>query len=271
MLSSGQPTVSRCVEQPGHVTCKSLSPFERGSSGLTRGERLSVGHSNAIKQILLATYRALSQLPPSHLHPDLVIPALDPPVTVNGNSNGNGHSTPSSPLVRPVATKHHLLQQQNELASPYASRPSSPTRAKLPPINVFLFQYVWLGLAGISTPADSDAFRALVMRDLCVSEARVKVTNGESAQIEVQVGRLADARADVNILAAPALDLPGVDNVVAVVCGTGTVGRTIRVGKVKSAQSSPALEGVDSAPQGTRKVRQLPLEDVAVARGWGYL
>lgn len=73
------------------------------------------------------------------------------------------------------------------------------------------------------------------------------------------------------MLAAPALDLPGVDHVVAVVCGTGTVGRTIRVDKVQSAQSSPGLEGVDASRQVPRKVRQLPLEDVAVARGWGYL
>lgn len=73
------------------------------------------------------------------------------------------------------------------------------------------------------------------------------------------------------MLAAPALDLPGVDHVVAVVCGTGTVGRTIRVDKVQSAQSSPGLDGVDAGPQVPRKVRQLPLEDVAVARGWGYL
>ena len=74
------------------------------------------------------------------------------------------------------------------------------------------------------------------------------------------------------MLAAPALDLPGVDHVVAVVCGTGTVGRTIRFDKVASAQSSPGLEGVDGTPSHSgRKVRQLPLEDVAVARGWGYL
>lgn len=73
------------------------------------------------------------------------------------------------------------------------------------------------------------------------------------------------------MLAAPALDLPGVEHVVAVVCGTGTVGRTIRVDKVPSAHSSPGLEGVNGGGQGSRKVRQLPLEDVAVARGWGYL
>jgi hypothetical protein len=75
---------------------------------------------------------------------------------------------------------------------------------------------------------------------------------------------------DVNILAAPALDIPGVDHVVAVVCGTGTVGRTIRIDKIHSAESSPSLEGVDKT-KSVGKLRQLPLEDVAVARGWGYL
>jgi hypothetical protein len=61
-----------------------------------------------------------------------------------------------------------------------------------------------------------------------------------------------------------------VDHVVAVVCGTGTVGRTIRIDKIQSAESSPSLEGVDKT-KGVGKLRQLPLEDVAVARGWGYL
>lgn len=57
----------------------------------------------------------------------------------------------------------------------------------------------------------------------------------------------------------------------AVVCGTGTVGRTIRIDKVTSAESSPGLEGVDVGTKGVGKLRRLPLEDVAVARGWGYL
>ena len=64
----------------------------------------------------------------------------------------------------------------------------------------------------------------------------------------------ADAVADVNLLAAPALDVPSIKHVVAVVCGTGTVGRTIRVGHASG-----------------KGVRQLPLEDVAVSRGWGYM
>lgn len=55
---------------------------------------------------------------------------------------------------------------------------------------------------------------------------------------------------DVNLLAAPALDLPDIDHVIALVAGTGTVGRAIKVGDKK---------------------RGLPLEDVAMSRGWGYL
>lgn len=56
---------------------------------------------------------------------------------------------------------------------------------------------------------------------------------------------------DVNLLAAPALALPDVDYVVTVVCGTGTVGRTLRIGGDTE--------------------RGLPLKDVAVSRGWGHL
>jgi hypothetical protein len=156
--------------------CKFPHFFPRLEELFLIRNRLSVGHHNAINQILLATYRALAQLPTSHLHPELIIPPLSDPTSTNGYSTPL--PAPSSPLARPQAVKHHFLPQTS-LASPYASRPGSPTRTKLPAINVPLFQYVWLGLAGISTPADSKAFAALVSRDLCVSEARVKVTNGQ--------------------------------------------------------------------------------------------
>jgi len=59
---------------------------------------------------------------------------------------------------------------------------------------------------------------------------------------------------DVNLLAAPALVLPDIRHVVAVVCGTGTVGRTLRIRELRP-----------------NEPKQLPLEDVAVSRGWGYL
>jgi hypothetical protein len=61
---------------------------------------------------------------------------------------------------------------------------------------------------------------------------------------------------DVNLLAAPALEIPNIRHVVAVVCGTGTVGRTLRI------SHSARVPGAK---------RTLPLEDVAVSRGWGHL
>lgn len=172
-LSSGAKTAWKSGEQPDRVMC--MSPPSRFSRHQLTCS-LSVGHHNAIKQILLATYRALSQLPASHLHPELVIPPLSDPTSTNGHSTPL--HAPSSPLARPTAVRHHLVNQA-ELASPYASRPGSPTRTKLSAINVPIFQYVWCGLAGISTPADSKAFATLVKRDLCVSESRIKVTNGQ--------------------------------------------------------------------------------------------
>lgn len=81
---------------------------------------------------------------------------------------------------------------------------------------------------------------------------------------------------DVNLLAAPALHLSGIDHCVAVVCGTGTIGRTIRI-RDHAAQLPPSPP-VDGAPNGTmngtkkpRRRQGLPLEDVGVSRGWGYM
>jgi hypothetical protein len=71
-------------------------------------------------------------------------------------------------------------------------------------------------------------------------------------------------RADVNLLAAPALEMPGMKHVVAVVCGTGTVGRTIEISPSTLAETADHEE-VGSA------TRQLPLTDVGVSRGWGWL
>lgn len=64
---------------------------------------------------------------------------------------------------------------------------------------------------------------------------------------------------DVNLLAAPALEIPGINHVLALVCGTGTVGRTIRINRNLGL----------SADQGKR--RELPLEDLGISRGWGYM
>jgi len=59
----------------------------------------------------------------------------------------------------------------------------------------------------------------------------------------------------VNLLAAPALELTGITHAVAVVCGTGTVGRTIAV----------------TSPRSLGGAKTLPLEDIGVSRGWGFL
>lgn len=78
--------------------------------------------------------------------------------------------------------------------------------------------------------------------------------------------------ADVNLLAAPALHLSGIDHCVAVVCGTGTIGRTIRV-RDHTVQLPPSPPGDSFAPNETKPQRRqgLPLEDVGVSRGWGYM
>lgn len=82
---------------------------------------------------------------------------------------------------------------------------------------------------------------------------------------------------DVNLLAAPALHQSGIDHCVAVVCGTGTIGRTIRIrGKGEELPPSPPGDGreaeIDNAASKENALDQgLPLEDVGVARGWGYM
>lgn len=67
----------------------------------------------------------------------------------------------------------------------------------------------------------------------------------------------------MNLLAAPALQLEGIKHVCAVVCGTGTVGRTIEIA------STPKTAIEDSISGGV--VRQLPIADVGVSKGWGWL
>jgi hypothetical protein len=68
----------------------------------------------------------------------------------------------------------------------------------------------------------------------------------------------------VNLLAAPALNLPGIKHVAAVVCGTGTVGRTLEV-------QHPTLVLNGNSVGVAEPLRTLPLDDVAVSRGWGYM
>ncbi|CAD6583383.1 MAG: hypothetical protein TREMPRED_003535 [Tremellales sp. Tagirdzhanova-0007] len=257
-----------CADGGGSKVCvviRSSDGLEvRGTAGPCNVQ--SVGHFPAIQAILLATYRALSLLPPSHLPPNFTLPSS---LSAPSPSTPKLHSHPLSNLTLPI--------------SPYASRPNSPspTRASpLPPLSTPLFQYAWLALAGISTLADGNGFLPHVMRGLCISEDRVKITNGglpvsSPSHIPVQAFKPEHGRRqalaarvgidlfspDVNLLAAPAFDLPGIEHVVAVVCGTGTVGRTIRVG-LAAAEPSDEMQG---------KVQKLPLQDVAVSRGWGYM
>ena len=138
--------------------------------------RQSVGYANAIQAILLATYRALVQLPPRYLPSGFTLPAL-PKLTARPLSSSPSRAPP------------HLggLNIEGLVTAPpsrQSSRPPSPTsNASLPPIDRSheLFQYVWCGLAGISTPDDVDAFQSLVVEGLGAARERVKITNGESS------------------------------------------------------------------------------------------
>ena len=207
----------------------------------------------ASQAILLATYRALSLLPASYLPSDLTIPPLIAASVPRPHVNGV-QSVKALPHMPVVSTP----------ASPLGSRAPSPSRnppSPLPAINVPLFKYAWLALAGISTPADAAGFLDPHMTvALNLFPEQIKVTNGELFDRPVcfregsEMAKLILLFADVNLLAAPALGMPNIKHVVAVVCGTGTVGRTISVGHA-----------------GGKGVRQLPLEDVAVSRGWGYM
>ncbi|WVN89107.1 uncharacterized protein L203_104323 [Cryptococcus depauperatus CBS 7841] len=238
-----------------NVVIKSVDGLEvRGSAGPSN----SVGYTLAVQSLLLATYRALAQLPPTMLPSDLVIPPLEPvlgshlPFTQLAQ---NQLPTPPSsvgsasfaqqylpPVMNPIAHGHQQSLASLPLSlhpanlSPNSSRPTTPatveprlqprghTRTKLPPINTPIFRSAWLGLAGISCRADEEAFARVIAAPLGLDESRVKVTNALSLHM---------------------------DHVLALVAGTGTVGRTIKV------------------REGRR--RGLPLEDVAVVRGWGYL
>lgn len=280
---------------------------------IARTEQLSsqsVGYASATQSLLLATYRALAQLPRSHIPPSLLMPSIDlsdstrsspqlqaVPMTLKNQLP----SPPSSVGSKPTAT-HNLPSVMNHItleppstssssSSSYSLGPSSspstshssptsipsshlssyptltdksistphprnPTpRMRLPSLNVPVFQYAWLALAGISCKADEEAFGKVACRVLGLDMERLKVTNGELLMALLSlffffITELIRVWKDVNLLAAPALDLPGIDHVLALVAGTGTVGRTIKVGM---------------------KERGLPLEDVAMSRGWGYL
>ncbi|BEJ16792.1 hypothetical protein CspHIS471_0601930 [Cutaneotrichosporon sp. HIS471] len=132
--------------------------------------------------------------------------------------------------------------------SPPPSGYNTP-RAKWSSMTEPLFQHCWIALAGMTTPSDATAFIPFVSKVLCTAPERISMTN------------------DVNLLAAPALHLSGIEHCVAVVCGTGTIGRTIRV--QEHAAKLPPSPPIDGMPE--KKRRGLPLEDVGVSRGWGYM
>lgn len=177
----------------------------------------------------------------------------------NGVNGVNGHSN----LVIPTPVSAHSKILISTPSSPFNSRPSSPRLPPLPPLDAPLFRYVWLGLAGISADSDAIAFLPTVLKNLNTEQERVKITNGESfSPFSIDVTRAEVT--DVNLLAAPALNLPGIQHVAAVVCGTGTVGRTIEIAQKESTD-------VVLSEKGRGKVKGLPLTDVGVSRGWGWL
>jgi hypothetical protein len=145
--------------------------------------RQSVGHGPAIQAILLATYRALSLLPRSHLPSNFHIPSLAlPALSTTVSTTSVPQNLPSAALDTPPSLQSRNAQQLTIIsvpASPFNSRPGSPNIPHLPPISVPLFTYVWLGLAGISTKTDAKAFMPYVAEGLCVDEARAKITNGK--------------------------------------------------------------------------------------------
>ncbi|WWC99863.1 hypothetical protein V866_006772 [Kwoniella sp. B9012] len=165
----------------------------------------SVGYQAASQSLLLAIYRALSQLSNIYIPSDLYIPPL-PLLTSEGGPS---------------------------------------TYQKLPNLNVSVFQYAWLGLAGVNCESDARGFMPFATGALALTQDKIKLSN------------------DVNLLAAPALDIPGIEHVVTVVAGTGTIGRTIRV--------SPAPKSSDQTQTQISSSSKLPLEDIGIARGWGYL
>ncbi|WVF70290.1 hypothetical protein IAT40_005079 [Kwoniella sp. CBS 6097] len=220
------PQLVLCADGGGSKVCVVIRAEDglevRGTAGPCNVQ--SVGHSAAAQSLLLAIYRALSLLPLSHTPQDLLKP---PAIAIASRPS----LIPSHPLHN--SSNHPFSTQLHTTAAP----------TKLPNLNVQVFRYAWLGLAGINCETDAKGFIGHAANALNISQDRVKLSN------------------DVNLLAAPALDLISIDHVVAMVAGTGTIGRTIKVAR---AQSASTLEEMGKKPS-------LPLEDVAVARGWGYL
>ncbi|TYJ54842.1 hypothetical protein B9479_004513 [Cryptococcus floricola] len=262
-LSPARPQLILCADGGGSKVCvvvRSEDGLERrGYAGPSNVQ--SVGYHAASQNILRATYRALSLLPSTHIPPDLeippvqdiscpssgcvspvpqaiapvsVIPAPSAALPIALHANGKGLPTPPRSLSSALGEPNLAAAMNNTLAPPLPPPSSRPDL--LPPLNVPLFRSAWLGLAGISSKNDQDSFGRYIAGSLAMDAGRVKISN------------------DVNLLAAPALNFPGITHVLTLVAGTGSVGRTIRLNSPTAGQK-----------------QTLPLDDVAVAKGWGYL
>ncbi|KAK4052324.1 hypothetical protein OIO90_004405 [Microbotryomycetes sp. JL221] len=123
------------------------------------------------------------------------------------------------------------LRSVDSLADYAKVQQTAATANGTPPMDVRVFQKVWLGLAGIGYVADIEAFAPFVKRAFAIphdDSASLKITN------------------DGDLLAASCILLPHVDSTVAIIAGTGTKGLAF----VKA-------EG--------------ELHLVGVSGGWGYL
>ncbi|ORY34265.1 hypothetical protein BCR39DRAFT_477181 [Naematelia encephala] len=219
------PSLVLCADGGGskvHVCIRTSDGLEvRGTAGPCNVS--SVGHALAVQRLLLATYRALACLPPSHLPSTFQHPLLP-----------SDSLSMSSSFHIPTPNKADVTPYASHTQTPQPSRPSSPsTSATMPSLNVPLFAAIWLGLAGLQTPANAAAFTPKVCKAFNAPLDRVRLTN------------------DVILLAAPVLSRQEFNYVAAVVCGTGTVGRTIRLDRQES--------------------HGIGLEVVGYSRGWGHL
>lgn len=113
----------------------------------------SVGHIPAADRILEATYRALAQLPASHLPAGFA---------------------PPMPVPNPSAIPSGI---RSRMGSPTPSGANTP-RARWHSLTEPLFQHCWIALAGMTTPSDATAFIPFVSNVLCTAPERISMTNG---------------------------------------------------------------------------------------------
>ena len=113
---------------------------------------------------MLATYRAMGQLPESHRRPGLYVP----PTALK-----KCHEAP-------VDSKAFDSEHVNS-ANGTSSKPGSSVEPPVPVLAMPCFDYVWLAMAGVSTPADVKAFLPYATRFFKVGEERMKLTIGKSS------------------------------------------------------------------------------------------